>query len=290
MSIPFMLQLTPDFAKEISLRMSSGEPCWFPGLADMLIARFWNQPRTVDAAGYSTGAWLSEVPPSVRLAVPGQARMAIEGLPSAFHLRFNAPLFAASATATASAVARAIARLAPMGAGKAVADLVRSVHCVAARGRGYDCSHSEPSIPFSVFVSIPFGERHAELRLAESILHEAMHLQLTLIESYEPSVSREAASGYSPWQQSERPVQGLLHGLYVFAAIHQWLRCLATEPALLFDDCVYVDRRLREIEGEICAVRSLHQERGLTDFGRSMADWLLAPFCAVPATCLKTVQ
>lgn len=55
----------------------------------------------------------------------------------------------------------------------------------------YDVSHSTPVLPLSIFVSVPGAdERHAELRLAESIIHEAMHLQLTFIESLSHSLSR----------------------------------------------------------------------------------------------------
>jgi HEXXH motif-containing protein len=270
-----MLRPSPEFVEDIRERIRAGEPCWFPGLADMLVERFWGKVRGISPSGYTTEGWLRGTPPGATLAIRGQTRMMIEELPAAFHCRFAAPSFAEVAPMAATAIAAALPHLGPMGAREAVASLVRSIHCVAARGLGYDCSHSEPSIPFSVFLSIPFGERHAELRLAESLLHETMHLQLTLMERLAPIIVGDASSGYSPWQQSERPVQGLLHGLYVFAAIHRWLQCLATEPALPKDDRAYVDRRLGEIEEEISAVETLSRAPGLTHFGRSLADWLL---------------
>lgn len=120
--------------------------------------------------------------------------------------------------------------------------LVRSIHIISSRGPGYDCSHSEPTIPFSILVSVPLGERHAALRLAESILHEAMHLQLTLIEEDTDLVTSQVEESYSPWQQQLRPAQGLLHGLYVFAAIDDWLAAQQALPNLSVDDRTYVDR------------------------------------------------
>lgn len=108
----------------------------------------------------------------------------------------------------------------------AVSTLVFAIHLLRA-DQGYDVSHSEPTIPFSIFVSVPSaGERHAVLRLAESIVHEAMHLQLTLMEKVVPLVSIDG-EGYSPWQGCERPIGGLLHGLYVFSAIARFMDCVA---------------------------------------------------------------
>lgn len=273
-----MQRPTPDIPEDIRRRIGTGEPCWFPGLADMLVERFWGATPSFCSAGYSTEEWLSGTPPSATLAIPGHARMEIEELPFTFYSRFRAPCFTDQAPMAATAIASALTRLERMGARESVAGVVRSIHCIAPRGLGYDCSHSEPSIPFSVFVSIPLGERHAELRLAESLLHEGMHLQLTLIERLVPLIDYDAGSGYSPWQKSERPLQGVLHGLYVFAAIHRWLQHLATEPTLSSDDRAYVDRRLDEIEKEISAVGTLSRAPGLTDFGRSLADWLLERF------------
>ncbi len=277
-SIPFMQQATCDFAEEVRRRIDSEEPCWFPGLASLLVRQFWTQVHPLGHDAYSTETWIGGTSSQAVLPVPGQSQMVVEPLPAAFHGRFKPCAVSSSAPEVVHAVAGGLARLTPVGAGKAVASLVRSVHCIGARRPGYDCSHSEPSIPFSVFVSFPFGEQHAELRVAESLLHEAMHLQLTLIEQHAPIAGNDAGSAYSPWQQCDRPVHGLLHGLYVFAAVYQWLCCLGCDSALAPEDRAYVDRRSREIETEIRAVSWLPSERRLSDFGRSLSAWLLARF------------
>lgn len=273
-----------DFGAEIASRIAGREPCWFPGLAGHLVSRFWASAPDAHCADYSTASWLGEPTDGSRVLVPGQATIAVEPLPRLLARRFNAPAFAKTAPCVARAVAAALMRLRGGGAAESVATLVRSIHCVAARGPGYDCSHSEPGLPFSVLLSISVGERHAELRLAESLLHEAMHLQLTLIERDAPIVGVSAGSGYSPWQRRQRPIQGLLHGLYVFAAIHQWLRHLAADPSLPPEDRIYAERRLIEIDAEVDAVSALGSAPELTDFGRAVATWLLRDFGDVPAS------
>lgn len=106
-----------------------------------------------------------------------------------------------------------------------LATLVRAIYRLEA-DPDYDISHSDPMKPYSIYVSIPKGEQTASLRLAESLLHEAMHLQLSLIESNVRLVADNSQVGWSPWQGCERPPQGLLHGLYVFAVIHDFLKRL----------------------------------------------------------------
>jgi hypothetical protein len=259
----------------LARRIETDDPCWFTGLAGELVDRFWIARPGVNPRSYCSASWLGEAGPGERGSVPGWAGMMLEPLPGSLAGRFPAPEFAAVAARAGPAIAAAIARLEAGGAGAPVVRLVRSVHIVAARGPGYDCSHSEPGLPFSVLVSIPWGERHAGLRLAESLLHETMHLQLTLVESDAPIVGPSAGSGYSPWQDCERPAQGLLHGLYVFAAIHRWLAILHAAQSGSFEDRTYVERRMAEIEREAREVNSSLPRPGLTEFGRLLASGLL---------------
>lgn len=267
-----------DLRAQISSRIAASEPCWFPGLADLLVSRFWASAADSDRAYYCTASWLGDRGGRQRVPVPGQAAMAIEPLPRSLGARFGTPAFVGAAPRMASGVAAALTRLGQAGPAGSVAALVRSIHCAVASGPGYDFSHSEPTIPFSVFLSNPVGERHAELRLAESLLHEAMHLQLTLIEREVPVVGLAAGSGYSPWQGRPRPIQGLIHGLYVFTAIHQWLGRLAVAPSLPSEERIYAYRRLTEIEAEVRAVSALGSAPELTDFGRTLARGLLGSF------------
>lgn len=149
--------------------------------------------------------------------------------------------------------------------GDAVGQVVRSAHPLVA-ARDHDVSHSNPDLPFSIFVSVPRAdEQNAAIRLTESMMHEAMHLQLSLIETVVPIVEPNATSGFSPWQQRERPAQGLLHGLYVFAIIFQAFDALARTLPSVSAYCT--DRRL-QITSEVRALTST--PRGLTAFGASL--------------------
>lgn len=101
--------------------------------------------------------------------------------------------------------------------------LVKSIHPLIAED-GYDISYSEENLPFSIFISIPkYYEKNCELRLAEGFLHECMHLYLSVINEKFPFISKEEATFFSPWKNENRPVYGVLHGIFVFSAIYQWL-------------------------------------------------------------------
>jgi HEXXH motif-containing protein len=114
-------------------------------------------------------------------------------------------------------------------------------------------------------------ERRAELRLAESIIHEAMHLQLTFIESHVRLIKSTGATAYSPWKRSGRPAGGLLHGLYVFAVIHEALLALAVEDAEARE---YAEARCPEIAGEIAAMGDARE--ALTSDGIMLWEELIA--------------
>ena len=92
-----------------------------------------------------------------------------------------------------------------------VSDVVAALHPLAAEP-GYDISHSQPRWRSRIFVSFP--ERDDEvgaLRLAESVVHEAMHLHLTNEEARTPLVAKSLEHSYSPWRGTARAVGGVGH-------------------------------------------------------------------------------
>jgi len=102
-----------------------------------------------------------------------------------------------------------------------VATLCKSVHFLSQPEPEYDISYSHPDVPFSIFVSIG-NEQNESLvyRLSESILHESMHLKLSLIESHLSLVDPQSEQTfYSPWRGQQRPARGVLHGMFVFRAV-----------------------------------------------------------------------
>jgi HEXXH motif-containing protein len=152
---------------------------------------------------------------------------------------------------------------------RVVAALTGTVHVLAAEP-GYDISHSEPSWHDRIFVSFPErDDRVGALRLAESVLHEAMHLHLTLFEQHTPCVEATEGEIHSPWRKAPRPYGGVLHGLFVFRCLADFMAGLNEAPGSPAAD--HVARRLIEIQGEISDVDVEALAEGLTPAGHALA-------------------
>jgi hypothetical protein len=151
----------------------------------------------------------------------------------------------------------------------AVSELAWHCHVVLAIDNDYDVSFSDPAIPFSVFISVPArGDRRSLLRTAESLIHETMHLQLTLFEALSPLVDETSTSSmFSPWKQQERPVQGILHGLYVFGVL-RWMWRQVSDSTQNMPDREFALRRISQINEDVSAVRALEESPALTENGR----------------------
>lgn len=159
------------------------------------------------------------------------------------------------------------------GVGDLVGHLWRATHLIAPQGEGYDVSHSDPELPFSIFVSASPAEQHAPLRLAESIFHECLHLQLTLVEREEPLILDDSWTAFSPWQGHKRPLSGLLHGTYVFVAVDAfWAEQI--ENGAFGDSLIYAKRRRLEIHDELARIAPLSEADGLSADGRTFARYL----------------
>jgi hypothetical protein len=229
---------------------------WFPGLAEYLVANFTSrvQGGRILIDHYGTQRWLTG-DTSASILDTGAVRLGryfstIEQLPTSAIACFSDLIFADNQCSQSTAQVQAAAGV--LDGVETLADtvgcLVRSIHLLQAP-KDHDVSHSSPQLPFSVFVSIPEPtERDASLRVAESLIHESMHLQLSLIDAIEPLVNRPDADGYSPWKREFRPVEGLLHGLYVFAVIHQTLGFIAESQLASQRYCV---KRRNEIQTEV---------------------------------------
>jgi HEXXH motif-containing protein len=157
----------------------------------------------------------------------------------------------------------------------ALSELTWRCHIVLAPADEYDVSFSDPAIPFSIFVSVPDrNDRRSVLRLAENLLHETMHLQLTLLENLTPLVDTTSAwSMYSPWKQRERPVQGVMHGLYIFCVL-RWMWRKISRTSRSQTDRDFALRRVREIDEEAFSVRALEESPALTEAGKHFLNRL----------------
>ena len=150
-----------------------------------------------------------------------------------------------------------------------VSELAWRCHIVLPLNDDYDVSFSDPAIPFSIFVSAPArNDRSSILRVAESLIHETMHLQLTLFEGLCPLVDTASTwSMYSPWKQQKRSAQGVLHGLYVFCVL-RWMWRQISQTTRDRTDREFALRRISEIDEEVSAVRALEESPALTEEGR----------------------
>ncbi|HEY7403582.1 MAG TPA: HEXXH motif-containing putative peptide modification protein [Candidatus Angelobacter sp.] len=157
----------------------------------------------------------------------------------------------------------------------AVAELVWRCHILDAECEDYDVSFSDPAIPFSIFVSVPARvDRRSALRVAESLVHETMHLQLTLFEVCCPLVDQLSNwSMYSPWKQQPRPAQGILHGLYVFHVL-RWMWQQIVQRTRIEIDHAFAMRRIAEIDDEISSVRAFEKSPALTKEGNLFLEKL----------------
>ena len=208
-----------ELLNSVRLSMGTGEVS-FPGLAEKLAASFDSYHSLAKRQAYGTQRWMDQNLHSQRDVTAeiliGAKSAVIERLSPQTERAFDGLNFKASCSYEVDALRSALSLL---DSGNSIlgslGELVRSIHLLEA-GPEYDISHSDPSIPYSIFLSVPpVDTAHMEVRVLESIIHEAMHLQLSLIERIWPLKERDFV-GYSPWQRKVRPAQGLLHGLYVF--------------------------------------------------------------------------
>lgn len=151
--------------------------------------------------------------------------------------------------------------------------LVRSIHILSAESDQHDVSFSDPTIPFSIFISMPSAhETNSSIRLAEAIIHEAMHLQLSLIESFCPLILEDNKKLFSPWKNENRRPSGVFHALYVFSVIYTSL------PLLNISNKQFVQQRGLEIKNQILEIDSFRLTEGFTPIGQVFKDNLFACF------------
>ncbi len=157
---------------------------------------------------------------------------------------------------------------------EAVLELVRSLHLIRLEDDAYDVSFSEPTIPFSIFISVPKNRVQADyLRVAEALVHEAMHLQLTLIDKALPLIRENNAKLYSPWKEEFRTPGGIVHAMYVFRSLDHFLSQIAQFESRHAD---YISNRRKLILEQIGSVEPSNLFRSLTASGRVLVQRLIS--------------
>lgn len=159
---------------------------------------------------------------------------------------------------------------------KSVTELVANLHLLKPENSEYDVSCSFPNIPFSIFVSVPaIRTANDALRLAEGILHESMHLQLTLIDYALPLIRKDAnlIPHYSPWKNGFRHPLGVIHALYVFKVVYVFLQKLYLSGQV--DE--HRKKRMFEINKQIQNIIEFKNYAGFTQSGSKLIERLFNP-------------
>lgn len=133
----------------------------------------------------------------------------------------------------------------------------------------FDISHSEPRWPHTIFISVP--SRLSEvgaLRAVENIIHEAMHLQLTIWERAAPLILDHTSKMASPWRKEPRHFQGVMHGFYVFRCIDAFFYALAESGYLDMEGIAHVRKRREQITEELSGIDYDQLAKGMTPVGR----------------------
>lgn len=153
---------------------------------------------------------------------------------------------------------------------RVVLGLVRGIALIDSSGPNYDVSHSEPAWPGWIFISIPPSGPSGAVRLAEGVVHEAMHHNLSALEERVPLVSSPNRL-YSPWKREPRPASGVLHGVYVFACLVAYFRRLPIDDAAV---ARHVRARVEEIKEDIGAIDRAALNEAMSPAGRRLCQAL----------------
>ena len=271
------------------------EPLWFPALTKPLAQVAWERLERdtgLDYYSYGTARMLLNHPRGERSVVAGCSAASSKGigvgagdirveiLPpdvalqiAGLDVRFLDAHRVGGATAHQLEEALSLLDLVPT-VWPTVCTLVRSLHIIDPSGDDTDVSFSDPALPFSAFVSVPrVWSDVAALRVAEAILHEAMHLQLTLAEQVVPLVLPQRAMYYSPWRDEPRDSEGILQAVYVFGVIRSFLRAIPVGRLNPVND--HVANRIAQISSQMEQSRDFRTCDELTPDGAALVDWLL---------------
>jgi len=229
----------------LSTIQNPASPVWFPELTEDLANYGWQQlyeKYGLQAVNYSTDAVLNNgvddkpnktaiiLKPSIKALLPINIYPMPDKIASMYADSSAKPYSTEilQNSTVLQCLREALDILAEMpSVYETVSRLVSSLHILQPEDDDFDISFSLPNIPFSIFISVPSKRMGNDtLRVAEAILHEAMHLQLTLIEQCVPLIVETEEKYFSPWKNEYRHPRGVLHAIYVFCVIKQFFELL----------------------------------------------------------------
>ncbi len=232
-----------------------------------------------DGDGQATTIPLDDVPAAARLAwqaVGGDdsARLLLSSHPALFpgscaaDMPTEPPDPAGHAAMIASAL-RLIQEVDPRR-GKQIATAVAWYAPLISPGPEVHRSRTAPQLGGVIFLSTSRDRR----LLAEAIVHEHYHGVLhTRMELEKLLIGGDEARFYSPWRDDPRPLAGLLHALYVFSGVAEFLLRAEASPSLAEERGALRGRRRLVVE----RLRLGHAQAPVEHFtpaGRRLLDGL----------------
>jgi len=115
--------------------------------------------------------------------------------------------------------------------------------------------------------------------IADALIHELFHNRLFFIQEVEPILiepdGAEAAEFYSPWRDDLRPLNGLLHALYVHIQVVRFWSCVWRSGETSSQRKAYVaDQAVRGTLGLAIAARQLRLHGRFTKVGAELFEEL----------------
>ena len=271
------------------------EPLWFPQLVGPIGRVAWNRLSRqigLTSKSYSTTRLVLRDPKAkhhiVRYCGPksGQGRDCMPGLIPVevltadvmqkitdHDVRLLQPHLLQGSVAAGLDAAFSLLELVPT-IGATIHELVKALHVIDSCDDDTDVSFSDPALPFSVFVSVPRRKSvTASWRIAEAILHESMHLHLTLVGQVLPLLHTQRNVYYSPWRREQRSAEGILQALYVFGVIRSFFTVLPTLRSSAANN--HVASRTKEIESQMRLAQAFRGCDELTADGEALVARLL---------------
>jgi hypothetical protein len=276
-----------DFHNPIRNFLKAPFPLWETGLSSLLVAEKWRELQKKQISGptdYSIEKCLLKQSIKQVDIVHIAGNHITIALPTVALIEFHqehglVPLLRNEATSKGT-IHKIVHALNNLGLVEPVNlflnDIVQNIQLIKTEDEKTDTSYSHPAIPFSIFISVCKDKTlKSNLRVAESILHEAMHLKLTLIEDHVPLVKAFDGNLYfSPWRDEKRPAKGVLHGLFVFKALLEYFKAISTR-AEVQSERNYIESRIGQITADIFSLCDFKSCADLTKDGAILTANLL---------------
>lgn len=125
--------------------------------------------------------------------------------------------------------------------------LVKSIHLLKTQNEYNDISFSDPNLPYTIFINLPNIHLKNWLeRAVENVIHEAMHLQLSLLERKYNFYALTDSKIYSPWKHEPRNNKGILHAIYVFSHLKSFW-----EKVYIANQTIFAKHRIDDIQEQL---------------------------------------